>query len=42
MGEKGGEVLIILQIWEWSVISSKYGVTSLVSSKERGVSVIYP
>jgi hypothetical protein len=41
-GAKGGGVLIILLIWEWSVISPKYGVASLVSPKEGGVSVIYP
>ena len=40
--EKGGGVLIILQIWEWSVISPNQGVASLVSPKEEGVSVIYP
>jgi hypothetical protein len=35
-------VLIILQIWERSIISPNYGVLSLVSLKEWGVSVIYP
>ena len=40
--EKGGRVLIILQIWEQNVISPNYSVESLVSLKEVGVSVIYP
>ena len=35
-------MLIILQIWERSVIPSKYGVLSLVSLNEWSVSVIYP
>jgi hypothetical protein len=35
-------VLIILQIWERSVISPNYGVASLISIKEGGVNVIYP
>ncbi len=35
-------MLIILQIWEWSVISPNQGVASLVSPNEGGVSVIYP
>jgi hypothetical protein len=34
-------MLIILQIFERSVISPKYSVTSLVSPKEEGVSIIY-
>ena len=35
-------MLIILQIWERSVISPNQGVASLVSPKEGVVNVIYP
>ena len=35
-------MLIILQIWEWSVIFPNYSVASLVFPKEVGVSIIYP
>ena len=31
-----------MEIWEWSIISLKLGVTNLVSQKEWDVSVIYP
>ena len=40
-GEKGGGVLVILQIWEQNVISLIYGVASLVFPKEWAISVIY-
>ncbi len=35
-------MLIILQIWEQSVIFLNYGVASLVSPKEGSVNIIYP
>ncbi len=35
-------MLIILQIWEQSVISPNYDVASLISPKEWSVNAIYP